>query len=542
MATFELKAPDGTVYEIEAPDMQTAARAFKKKEASSTGAGRSWSDVPGEALRNIPQSAANFGKAIVQPILHPIDTLTALKDIGVGLGSKALSAAGVPMDPEKQAEREAPADAVGKFFKDRYGSVEGIKNTLATDPVGAAADVATVLTGGGAAAARAPGIVGKAGQVIKSAGQMIDPLRAPGALMKGTGKIAAEALGVTTGAGSEPLTAAYQAGKAGNQTFVDHMRGQAPMSDVIDMAQGGVRQLRQNRSQAYNAGMASTRANTKLLDPIPIRQALNNAFGKTRFQTVVKDPDAANTVSEMLETVNRYTATPNQAWRTPEGLDALKQSIGEIRNRAQPGTLARMVADDVYQSIKAQIVKEVPEYAATMKGYEQASDQINDISRTFSLGEKAAPDTAMRKLQSVMRNNVNTNYGNRTRLMDELSQYQPELRPALAGQALNSMTPRGLSKMLAGGGGIYGAMAANPTALAMLPMTSPRLMGEAAYAMGQGAQKVSNAMGSTGMTPDALAEALMASYAANQVTSPALEAQGLRGGIGPRYENGTLRR
>ena len=49
----------------------------------------------------------------------------------------------------KQAPAEAPADAVGQFFVDRYGSTEALKNTLAMysetgrmDPKGAEAVLA----------------------------------------------------------------------------------------------------------------------------------------------------------------------------------------------------------------------------------------------------------------------------------------------------------------------------------------------------------------------------------------------------------------
>ena len=91
----------------------------------------------------------------------------------------------------------------------------------------------------------------------------------------------------------------------------------------------------------------------------------------------------------------------------------------------------------------------------------------------------------MRKLQSLMRNNVQTNYGNRLNLATALeNQGGVELMPALSGQALNSWTPRSLA---AQGGGLATALMSmsNPATLAALPLQSPRLVGSLAYGAGR---------------------------------------------------------
>lgn len=120
------------------------------------------------------------------------------------------------------------------------------------------------------------------------------------------------------------------------------------------------------------------------------------------------------------------------------------------------------------------------------------------MRKTLSLNENAMKDTKIRKLQSVMRNNVNTNYGARTKLADELGKSQPDLMPALAGQALNSLTPRGLANIGPGMGIINAGASLNPIPLAMLPLASPRLIGEAAYGMGRGVGMVKGAGNAVG--------------------------------------------
>jgi hypothetical protein len=99
----------------------------------------------------------------------------------------------------------------------------------------------------------------------------------------------------------------------------------------------------------------------------------------------------------------------------------------------------------------------------------------------LSLGKNSAAGTTLRKLQSALRNNVNTSYGNRLNMLDELD---PDLITEIGGQALSSITPRGLQGLTAGTVGAYGAFI-NPTTLAALPLQSPRLVGELAFKLGQ---------------------------------------------------------
>jgi hypothetical protein len=124
-----------------------------------------------------------------------------------------------------------------------------------------------------------------------------------------------------------------------------------------------------------------------------------------------------------------------------------------------------------------------------MKAYSDASEQIREISRTLSLGNKASTDTAMRKLQSLMRDNVQTNYGQRVKLAKELEKVGGEFMPGLAGQSLSSLTPRGLQQITGGGLGALFALTGNiPQALAVGAMSSPRIMGELAYGVGRTAR------------------------------------------------------
>ena len=90
-----------------------------------------------------------------------------------------------------------------------------------------------------------------------------------------------------------------------------------------------------------------------------------------------------------------------------------------------------------------------------------------------------------------MRNNVNTNYGARTAALEALEQQGGrELMPALAGQALNDWVPRGIQRATGAGLALgAGSMGGIPAAAGSAAISSPRLMGEAAYLSGADALK-----------------------------------------------------
>jgi len=140
---------------------------------------RSFADVPGEALANVGTSAANFYKGLVTAITNPVQTATGILDVGAGALQKLLPKDLVDLvnqidtNPEASKRAVEMANAVGGMFKDRYGSVDALKNTLATDPVGAAADLSTLFTGGAAATAR---IAPTASKVMGVAAKYTNPL------------------------------------------------------------------------------------------------------------------------------------------------------------------------------------------------------------------------------------------------------------------------------------------------------------------------------------------------------------------------------
>lgn len=112
----------------------------------------------GKAISNVPGSAYAFGKGMVQPFIHPVDTLEGFKNLGLGVLEKAGIKGGT--------EHEKYADALGHYYADRYGSLENLKRTFEQDPVGLAGDLFSVFPASAPlAGVRAAGVLERAGKV-----------------------------------------------------------------------------------------------------------------------------------------------------------------------------------------------------------------------------------------------------------------------------------------------------------------------------------------------------------------------------------------
>ena len=458
---------------------------------------RSWTEVPGEALGNIPSSAANLAKGLYQAVTNPVETVSGAMDVAAGGLQNALPKSVVNFvnqfetNPEAAQRAVQAANAAGGMVKERYGSMDAIKNTLATDPVGAAGDLSLLFSGGAGVAARTP-MLAKAAPVLRTAASVTDPLnmaaKAGGKMYDLAGALTKQGLGLKTGVGTEPITQAMQAGRESNPAFIENLRGNVPAVNVLEDAKANLAQMNADKQQAYRSGMVNIKNDKSVLDFTGIDKALKDAEGKAYFKGKVIDETSASVLDKMKAKVADWKNSDPAEYHTPEAMDKLKQSLWEDFGKlGQEEKEAYSLGKQIYDSVKTEISKQAPEYAKVMKEYSETSDLVKEIERSLSLGNKASADTAMRKLQSLMRNNVNTNYGQRLDLAQQLQAAGgKDMMPALAGQAMGDWTPRGIQRTTAGIEGM-GAYALGGPALAALDVaaSSPRLVGEAAYKYGQ---------------------------------------------------------
>lgn len=483
----------------------------------SGAASLSLGDVAGQAAENIVPSAVKTAGSIYDAVRHPIDTGAALISAGRGAGQELAHAIRGDTDTHDKTDQEQSFDAVKDYFGKRYGSFEGFKKAVATDPVGVGTDLSVLFTGAGGLAREVPGVVGKAGDIAATAGKVTNPIRAIGkttaALADPIGTGMTDIIGgLGTHTGGDSLRLAAQAGRQGGdaaQAFLDNMRGSAPLEDVVTSAKGAVSQLKAERGAAYRAGMGDVAKDQTVLSFDPIDQALAKTNGVKNFKGIDTSPATAATRGEVGSLIAQWKSLDPAEYHTPEGFDAMKQRIGDIRDNLPYGTPQRVVADNAYHAVRGAITDQAPGYAKVMKDYETASGLIDNIQKTLSLNPKASVDTSLRKLQSIMRNNVNSNYGQRADLAQVLTEHgAPNLQYQLAGQSLNKLTPRGLGAAEAGIPIIAAAASGNVAPLAALPFMSPRLMGEAAYATGAAGRKLAPVASAIGkVAPEAGAAA-----------------------------------
>lgn len=453
----------------------------------------SWGEVGKEAVKNIIPSGASAAESMVQPFIHPIDTAKNIGRLGMGVAQKTGVVSGTSYIPY--------ANALEQLIEQRYGSVGNFKRTFAKDPVGVAMDASMFLTGGETALARAPGVVGKIGEAAGAAGRMVDPLTYAGkaAKLAGTGgaKLAGHIigdLGIHTGA--EPLKLAARAGYEGGdaaKSFQENLRGKVPVEGAVEEAQAALKNMKNERGSEYRSGMHDISKDKTVLSFSDVDNAVNNIVKKFKNVSISKSTeDVQNKIRKIVED---WKELDPKEYHTPEGLDALKQAIGDVMANEEHGSPARLAAQKVYHAVRDTIVKQAPEYARIMKGYDEASEQIREIEKTLSLNPKASVDTALRKLQSILRDNVNTSYGRRKELAEFLVRSGAKnLMYKLAGQALQPTFARSIGRLGAQLGAEIALMRAGAGLLtggAALPFMSPRAMGEAAYYGGKIAKPVS---------------------------------------------------
>lgn len=146
---------------------------------------RPWGEVAASAFKNIPASAINAGHGVWQAVTSPVQTLGGIGDVLIGGLVKGANALGIDRlpgmsDEEKQRSLTA-ANALAQFYGDRYGSVEGVKNALATDPVGVGLDAFGVASMGGGALGKLGAVanmpkVAAAGEAMTNLGRFGDPM------------------------------------------------------------------------------------------------------------------------------------------------------------------------------------------------------------------------------------------------------------------------------------------------------------------------------------------------------------------------------
>ena len=244
--------------------VQEAQQAKLKAMPAPLPEGHSWNELP----FNIPSSAIKMVEGLTTAVIHPEDTLSAVKSLGIGA---ALHAKGV--DPSKLNEEDLKAyqlaSLMGDDLKQKYGSWEGIKNYAITDPLGALGDLST-FAGGFGLAAKGASVASKSAKlaqmanVLSKVSNVTNPMNA---VTKPLGYVARAAA---------PALAESAIGVKASDRLYGKRPGQALLEETTSIYPEKVSEQAQQKIQQLEADLVK-KGTGKVVDYGPT-QALAKAF------------------------------------------------------------------------------------------------------------------------------------------------------------------------------------------------------------------------------------------------------------------------
>jgi hypothetical protein len=467
-----------------------------------------------KTLSNIPESAYEYGKAIITPLMHPIQTVSGLGNMLKGIDVKLRRLEGQKIKSEEE-EFEPYAEAAGQFIKQRYGGWENIKKTVSEDPVGFVSDLSALFMGGGSAISKM-GPISKAGKIISETGKAIEPLSIAGKTVEQISKpiksVVTGILGTTTGRGKAVIEEALK----GTEEFKQAMKGKISGEEIVETAKGGIHAIKEQRGEHYRAELSKIQKmkNPPRMDlnqPVNkfmetakeygISPKLNDAgdiIGLDFERSTIRNNLPAKKDFENLFDTLQNSIKDKDFYSSPIGFDTLKRQIGDMYHETSQG---RAAVQKVKNEVSGQLRQKVHGYEGMTKDYEKTSRLINEIERTLSLKDKGSIDTALRKLNTAIREDDNFRRG----LIQEIEKNTgKDITALVAGHLMEPKWSGTLRTSAIDIGAIFGAIFAhNPIALALIPAASPRAVGTTLTLLSKGGRAMKKIEATKATSPQA---------------------------------------
>lgn len=199
----------------------------------------------GEALVEAPFSApgdvVKQAKGLWEAVNNPAQTLGGLVDLAAGTLRLVVPKPArdfidsFDSDPEAANRAVAAARAVGGVYADKYGSWEGIKRSIAEEPVSTISDLSLLLTGGASAARLgasttakvAPTVsstLGQTASALQTGARRTDPFSAIAPVVETGGKVVGAGANYLNRVANPKFSALIDASEGRGQAIVNALR------------------------------------------------------------------------------------------------------------------------------------------------------------------------------------------------------------------------------------------------------------------------------------------------------------------------------
>jgi hypothetical protein len=432
-----------------------------------------------QAMNNVPESSYQLVNDIVTPLLNPIQTV---KDL-TALGSSIIN-----LFTTEEEGNEQLAKDVGKFFKDRYGGLNNIKETFATDPMGMLSDISIILSGGATLAPKASATA----NVLTKASKITSPIETGlGKAIGTTASLAGEGVkqisGVLTGTGSGALDTAIKTGKnygAGVFTnsknkqkqidFIDAIKGNVSAEKITTDLEKSVKDIKNSTKIDYRNSLTKLKLQDIKIDPSQTINKINNYLDQQSTKITLADGKStmgtgynrfSNKTNRFVNVVKKELdfIKNNPSLHTAEVLHNLKFKIDDMYSKDASGGFSKTNID-IADLIDNQLGELSSGYKNMNKAYSTAKKLEKKLIEELGLGNKKGATKTMNQLLSVMKDQNLTNYGTRLETLKTLENItQSNIFEKLAGTTLSNVVPSGLV-----GRGAMGAGVAIPIAESLL--------------------------------------------------------------------------
>jgi hypothetical protein len=330
-----------------------------------------------------------------------------------------------------------------------------------------------------------------AGRVAKATAQTVGEAVTP----TNIGNLISE--GFAKGSATSPYAnkLGFAQGFEKNPQFLEALKGDKGSvnpNTILEKFQNSLGSLKKIKNDQYNANIEKTRANQVFVDFEPIRKAFDEASKDLRSENLgVSAQKVSNETMAFNKKIDGIVKEweSKKALHTAGNLDHLKRRLDDEYSPSLSDE-SKAILRNTRNSVKDTIVKQSPEYAKTMKDYEEINSLVQDIEQTLKLGKKEKVDIAINRLQQLMSTKHGLTRQTRLELARELEKVGgQDLLAELAGYSLSNYLPSSLMNLPIP---IIAAQLSEPTLLGAMALQSPKAIGYGSYAAGRTARAISD--------------------------------------------------